>query len=362
MRDTQRCMPKEWVRLQMSGIAPRQEDFERFCHSIAIDPGKERFEAIELYRMIIEAMSVSDDAHYGLCDTKLPLGTWEVALQIMSTALTLREALDLYVAFCSVTSPQTQPSYRVEGDDLIFQLDIESSDQEGAGAAEITNIIIRYSGLCWFSGKYLEVKRFTTKSARYAELFSYCPDLKSDVEFGPSTTITFDRHILDLPRQIGLAPEVLRDSIRWISLVDKMRTIMLERSLPILSAEYIQKSVETQAKQKNIDDRQKRRIAIGAAGLNLRDIAKSVKIYKAMLLLSTTNMSISEISERLEFSEERAFRRFFQSVTALTPSTYRDQFSWDENGSVNFVFSEFREKIDRVSVTGNLPGLVARSA
>jgi len=341
--------PYEWVRLQMSGIAPSGDEFVTFCQSLDIDPNKANFEAIEVYRMVIEAMARSDDAHYGLCDTRLPLGTWEIALRIMSTASTLREALDLYVAFCEVTSPNNRPSYQADGNKVIFRLDINSKDHDRTGAAEITNIIIRYSGMCWLVGKFIPVEKLVTRSPLYARLLTYCPDLKCPVELGTFTGIVFERGILSLPRQPGLAADVLSDSIRWISLIDKMRSVMAKQNLPIMSAETIQRNVERNAKRRNVDERQKRRMALDLAGFNLRELDKSTKAYKAMMMLSTTNMTTIEIAEQLGFSDERAFRRFFQSATNLSPSAYRDEVSWKGDSQASTVFSDFRRAIKSVS-------------
>ena len=42
-----------------------------------------------------------------------------------------------------------------------------------------------------------------------------------------------------------------------------------------------------------------------------------------MVLISTTNKTISEIGFELEFSDDRSFRRFFTEVTGCTPLEYR---------------------------------------
>lgn len=60
-------------------------------------------------------------------------------------------------------------------------------------------------------------------------------------------------------------------------------------------------------------------------GENIRDYIKYVRIERAKLLLSTTNLSVREIAERLCFCASSHFARSFREVTGQLPQEYRNQ-------------------------------------
>ncbi|MEI6441405.1 MAG: helix-turn-helix domain-containing protein, partial [Alphaproteobacteria bacterium] len=113
------------------------------------------------------------------------------------------------------------------------------------------------------------------------------------------------------------------NAIRWGLLADKIRPVMEHKHLPLLNAEGLLQQAEAKAKDRNVDTRQKRRISLNETAYSVRDLEKSIKASKAMVLISTTNKTISEIGFELEFSDDRSFRRFFTEVTGCTPFEYR---------------------------------------
>ena len=58
-------------------------------------------------------------------------------------------------------------------------------------------------------------------------------------------------------------------------------------------------------------------------GMSLSDFIKQEKIRKAELLLSTTTMSIQDISTELSFNSRSYFSEVFQKVTGESPGEYR---------------------------------------
>lgn len=60
-------------------------------------------------------------------------------------------------------------------------------------------------------------------------------------------------------------------------------------------------------------------------GMTIRDYTKSVRIKRAQLLLTTTDMSIAEIAEHLRFCSSSHFSDAFRDVTGMLPGTYRKE-------------------------------------
>lgn len=62
-------------------------------------------------------------------------------------------------------------------------------------------------------------------------------------------------------------------------------------------------------------------------GVSVTDFIKQVKLEKARLLLSATDMSIQEISDELSFGSRSHFSSSFSKITGMSPSQYRRKHS-----------------------------------
>ena len=58
-------------------------------------------------------------------------------------------------------------------------------------------------------------------------------------------------------------------------------------------------------------------------GSNFSDFVAEVKIKRAKTLLTETDQTIAEISQRLGYSEQNSFSRFFKGKTGMSPQNYR---------------------------------------
>ncbi|MEC7258808.1 MAG: helix-turn-helix transcriptional regulator, partial [Pseudomonadota bacterium] len=62
---------------------------------------------------------------------------------------------------------------------------------------------------------------------------------------------------------------------------------------------------------------------LAETGTSYRQILDNVRLRRARELLDNSDLPMSEISERLGFSEMASFSRFFRRVAGLPPSNYR---------------------------------------
>lgn len=60
-------------------------------------------------------------------------------------------------------------------------------------------------------------------------------------------------------------------------------------------------------------------------GRTVIDFVNRFLVMEATFLLRTTNLSIGEISDRLHFSDQAAFSKFFTRLQGVTPRAYRQQ-------------------------------------
>ena len=84
-------------------------------------------------------------------------------------------------------------------------------------------------------------------------------------------------------------------------------------------------SLENLAKQVNYSEYHLSRKFKEETGINIRDYIRTVRVERAKLLLSSTEMSIREISELLRFSASSHFARVFLEITGQLPQQYRKE-------------------------------------
>jgi AraC-like DNA-binding protein len=316
-------VPAAWVRFQLSSVTSCGESFDCFASSLDIDPNADWYTPTETKNLILNLATRLDDENYGHCRQPIPTGTMDLTLRIMVTGETLSEAIELLISFLKRLCP-TRVLRKIEKDKtFIIQLETDGHDEEHAAACEIT-IILLYVYMMWsFVGEFIQVNKFYTRSKLYSSLMKYNKDTDSEVVFSEFTGLEFDKSVLSMPRRASDTFDPVNNILRWGLLVDKLRPIMRRSHLPLMNADGLLNSAETKARKRNVDGRQRRRIAIQETEYSVRDLEKSIKAAKAMVLIATTNKSISEIGFDLEFSDERSFRRFFSNTTGCTPLEYR---------------------------------------
>ena len=59
--------------------------------------------------------------------------------------------------------------------------------------------------------------------------------------------------------------------------------------------------------------------------MGIAEYLKKLRIDKAQQLIRTTELTISEISDRVGFSDYNYFRRVFKSETGISAKEYRQQ-------------------------------------
>jgi AraC-like DNA-binding protein len=316
-------VPAAWVRFQLSSVTSCGESFDCFASSLDINPNADWYTSTETKNLILNLAVRLDDENYGHCRQPIPTGTMDLTFRIMMTGETLSEAIDLLISFLKRLCPTRVIRKKEKDKTFIIQIETDGHDEERAAACEISTILL-YVYIMWsFVGEFIPVKKFYTRSKLYSSLMKYNKDTDSEVVFSEFTGLEFDKSVLLMPRRASDTFDPVNNILRWGLLVDKMRPIMRRNHLPLMNADGLLHSAETKAKKRNVDGRQRRRIAIQETEYSVRDLEKSIKAAKAMVLIATTNKSISEIGFDLEFSDERSFRRFFSNTTGCTPLEYR---------------------------------------
>lgn len=85
-------------------------------------------------------------------------------------------------------------------------------------------------------------------------------------------------------------------------------------------------SIEEMAEYCNLSVNHFRRIFSKQTGLNPKEYQNTIKIEHAKMLLCSSDMSISSISEKLGYSDQYHFSRRFKETTGFSPSRFKSEF------------------------------------
>lgn len=317
-------IPAAWVRFQISPLAAHGGDFDTFASSLGVDPGADWYTPTENKTLILHLIARLGDEHYGHCLKPIPSGASELSLRVMMTAENLSEAIDLLVSFSIKLCPTRDIQKIDHGENFILKFETDGIDLEHAAACELTSMLMYLFALTSFAGEFLPVTTLYTRSTLYSSLMTYNKDADCEVVLADFSGLKFCKASLSIPRRASNLSDPVSNAIRWGLLADKMRPIMDHNHLPLLNAEGLLQQAQAGARTRNVDKRQKRRIALKETEYSARDLEKSIRAAKAMVLISTTNKTISDIGLELGFSDERSLRRFFVDVTGCTPLEYRN--------------------------------------
>lgn len=128
-------------------------------------------------------------------------------------------------------------------------------------------------------------------------------------------------HILDIICAISRADDIYEYySSENIIVVDKRVTSAIlyinDNKNKWLTSDEVANHCSLSVKQLN-------RLFYASTGKNLHEYIKMVKVKEAEFLLSSTTLTIKEISKQLDFSSVQYFNRFFSKNAGLTPAHFR---------------------------------------
>ena len=278
-------LPREWIELQLSGVAPTPEEFRAFLTNAGIDPDQSQYSHFDLKLLTVRAILQLQDECYGHATHKLPIGSMDLIIRVMNSGHNLRDAIAITERMVRKLIPRQRFGLRPHGDDFIVEVDVEAIDDERAGAAELSAITVALFGMQAFAGEKFEVEKLFSKSKIYTGFRKYNPDCECPVEYAEFTGILLKAERLDLPRRASIENYPLANAIRWGLFADKAATSVKTDGRLRLEAEKILQDIEAKAKGRNVADRQKRRIAQEEGAYSVRDLKRSIRAAKAISLV-----------------------------------------------------------------------------
>lgn len=238
-------------------------------------------------------------------------------------AATLREVLELSARFSPTVSTAVTLSLHVEDGLAVLRV----KERYDPGPNRDVAVFALMLGMSQI-GKALTGQSIPGELQLAIPRPAYCdrfPELLQHVRFdAPATQLVFEAKYLELPlvapdrASMLLAREQCERALREQGLDGGI----LDRVRSLLSRPDGVSSLEEVAAQLRLSARTlKRRLA--AQGLSFSELLEEERSQRALLLLRSSQLSLSEITERLGYSTLPNFARAFRRWTGQTPAAYR---------------------------------------
>jgi AraC-like DNA-binding protein len=306
-------------------------DRERLLAATGIDPGalevrdgRVSLEAFEAFWREVERITADPDVGLALAEAASTGAEYGVVGFLAMTSPTLEDALTRTVAFHSVIKEGIRASLRDEGADLVF----EQASAPGPraiiehGLGSITVLARR-----WTEGavapKLVRLRHARPRDTSPHERVFACPVVFDQ----PENALVFDRDARGLP--FHTAQPALASYLEWLarSAFDKLSPgdlagavrdairMGLSRGDFGLAAAARRLGVSTRTLQRRLTEER----------LTFKDLVDEVRRTDGLSLVLSTDLQLLEISERLGYSESKAFRRAFHRWTGASPAGLRRQ-------------------------------------
>ncbi|MGH8081409.1 MAG: AraC family transcriptional regulator [Lysobacter sp.] len=245
----------------------------------------------------------------------------------MSTARNFGEAAEIGLRYQNQTGGMTETSFEVDGARAMLVTEARIRDDSlrpflveeiFSSVLAITRILVSPS----FRLQSLELAYPAPRHAeRYPELFG-CP-----VKFGcERNSAAFESHWLEAPIQTHSA--VMSAQLR--ALLDQRADARVEPEAKAAVEQVLKRpgnatlSIEDVARALELSVRTLRR-RLHEAGTSFRSISDRIRAEAAQQLLREEHVTVTEASERLGFSDARAFRRAFKRWLGQAPGEVRQE-------------------------------------
>lgn len=181
----------------------------------------------------------------------------------------------------------------------------------------------------WLTGRFLPLRQVSLAYAQPEHSREYRLIFPGDTIFNQKqTSLHFDRALLDEPivqSEASLIDHLSRAPLVWLS-KPVFYPHFTRQVLNLLQQQTDENALnmETVAEQLHLTSRTLRR-KLTQEKTSFKDLKDKVRLEQAIQLLCHPDLSLSEISNRLNFSDPAAFSRAFKDWTGMPPSQYRGQ-------------------------------------
>jgi AraC-like DNA-binding protein len=278
---------------------------------------------VALFRGLCDRL---DDELLGLLSRPFKRGSYALMAQSALGAQTVQQAI-----------PRIANTLRVLQDDMTLH---QLSDKQLAGLALrfpnpsvgrrrfVVEIMLRslWRLLDWLMGGNMSIARFDFAFPAPPDISSYTEYFNTPLEFGrPDSAFWFDA------KQLQALVRVDENGMRDFLSDPQVKFIVSGRSNDEVSAKvraYLHQSkpawpdLDATAVALRMSSASLQR-CLSREGTSFKSLKDKLRRDMAITYLNTTTMSLTELAEKLGFSESAVFQRAFKTWTGIAPGTYR---------------------------------------
>ena len=278
-------------------------------------------------RLVILMTRKMQDEFWGLCSRPLPVGTFASCCRTLAHASSLGEALRLGFRYFHPLLSDFTPRLRIQNGMAVCELQDRVKPSDAQRYAKRVFLFFSYGLACWLIEKRIpllavhyrqddaqvktEAMRLFQAPVVYVEAnMGYCFSaqwLETPVLQHPESVESY------LRRAPSSMLMTYRDQTSFTERVK--RIVRRDLSNPSLSFEQVARMLNTTP--------QTLRRRLLAEGQGFQEIKNELRRDVAIELLSDTPVKMSEIANRLGFSELATFYRAFREWTGVTPGNFR---------------------------------------
>lgn len=302
--------------LQQAGIDPKIIDV----------PGK-RVDAEKLAAVVVGIWDALQDETMGLSASPIPRGSFYMMGKLTIHEPNLRKALEQFIRFYSIVTGAYSMELSTEGDRALISFDVNfpEMDEERLLAEIHLMSIHRFSS--WLIAENITINEayFSYPTPPQVKEYSFLFPGKH-VFNAPRMGFSFSKKLLDREnvQNVGTLKVFMRRCpvdlflrpVTDFSLTSEVRALLLphvREGFPTLrqAAKYLHMTRRTLIRK------------LKEEGSTFQQIKDLVRRDKAIYFLTTQTFAVSEIAEKVGFSDPSVFARAFKSWTGLSPREYR---------------------------------------
>jgi AraC-like DNA-binding protein len=326
-----RTIPVRFLRAATSTATLRGVDLQEWMDELGMDPvllfdDRSRITVEQAARLVRAVWKLTGDEMAGLGPEPAPLGTFRMICLGVISSPDLGTAMGRFNDFCRIIP--SMPPFTIETGPtttrVVYEIQPEN-DPTGFITDMMMSISVRL--FSWLAGSRLPVEAVELPHPLPEDAEDYDLVFGSHVTFGkPQPAIEFNNEMLTLPvvRTEAELEEWLRNSPSDLlmlrdygtSVADQVRKI-LERGLrgpwPTADEAAAKLSMSTQNMRRLLRDE----------GTSVTRIKEDLLRDAAVTALVRGDETVSQLAERLGFSEPSAFHRAFRRWTGSAPGAYR---------------------------------------